>query len=126
MLYRLLTDLTVSVHFAFLIFVLAGGIAVRRYRWAALPHLLAVAWAIYVEAMPGVICPLTPLENAFALRAGRAGYEGSFIEHYLVPVLYPEGLTPSMQWGVAALVGAVNVAVYGWLWPRPGGQRPTD
>ena len=114
MAYRWLTDLTVTVHFAFLVFVVAGGLAARRYRWIALPHLLAVAWAVYVEARPGLVCPLTPLENYFAARAGRAGYEGSFIEHYLVPILYPEGLTPGSQLALAALVVGVNAIVYVW------------
>ncbi len=114
MIYRWLTDLTVTTHFAFLIFVVAGGLAIRRYRWVAGPHLLCVAWAVYVELTPGLVCPLTPLENYFALRAGRAGYEGSFIEHYLVPIIYPDGLTPAVQMSLAALVLGINVAVYAW------------
>ena len=112
--YRLLTDLVVLLHFAFLLFVVGGGLLARRYRWLTAPHLLAAAWGVYVEAMPGVICPLTPLENALALRAGGAGYGGGFIEHYLIPVIYPDGLTRGVQWGLAALVVAINVAVYAW------------
>jgi Protein of Unknown function (DUF2784)/Polyketide cyclase / dehydrase and lipid transport len=121
MLYRLLTDLTVAVHFAFLVFVVAGGFLARRHRWLVAPHLLAAAWGVYVEATPGLVCPLTPLENAFAIRAGEAGYQGSFIEHYLVPILYPEGLTREAQWGLAAFVVAINAVAYGW--PRRGGDR---
>jgi uncharacterized protein DUF2784 len=114
MAYRLLTDLTVGVHFAFLIFVVAGGLLARRRRWLAIPQLLAAAWGVYVEVTPGLICPLTPLENAFALRAGEAGYQGSFVEHYLVPIIYPEGLTPEAQWGLAALVVVINAVAYAW------------
>lgn len=116
MVYRLLTDLVVVLHFAFLLFVVGGGLLARRYRWLIAPHLLAAAWGVYVEAMPGLICPLTPLENALALRAGGAGYRGSFIEHYLVPIIYPNGLTRAAQWMLAGLVVAINVAVY--VWPR--------
>jgi uncharacterized protein YciI len=112
MLYRILTDLTVAVHFAFLIFVVAGGFVARRYGWLAPPHLLAAAWGVYVEATPGLVCPLTPLENAFAIRAGEAGYQGSFIEHY------PEGLTRGVQWGLAGFVVVINAVAYGW--PRHG------
>jgi hypothetical protein len=126
MLYRLLTDLTVAVHFAFLIFVVAGGFLARRHRWLAIPHLLAAAWGVYVEAMPGVLCPLTPLENAFALRAGEAGYQGGFIEHYLVPILYPEGLTRAMQWALAVFVVVANAAAYSWAWRRHRGLRARD
>ena len=122
MFYRILTDLTVAVHFAFLIFVVAGGFLARRHRWLAIPHLLAAAWGVYVEAMPGVLCPLTPLENAFALRAGEAGYQGGFIEHYLVPIIYPEGLTRAAQWVLAVLVVVINVTVYAWPRPRRAGE----
>ena len=114
MIYRWLADLTVATHFAFLLFVMLGGLVARRSRWLLLAHLLAVAWAIYVEATPGLICPLTPPENYFAGRAGRAGYEGSFIEHYLVPILYPDGLTPTLQLTLAGLVVLTNLVVYAW------------
>ena len=122
MFYRILTDLTVAVHFAFLIFVVAGGFLARRHRWLAIPHLLAAGWGVYVEATPGLICPLTPLENTFALRAGQAGYQGSFIEHYLVPIIYPEGLTRAAQWVLAVLVVVINVTVYAWPRPRRDGE----
>lgn len=133
MTYRWLTDLTITVHFAFLAFVVAGGLLTRRYRWITVPHLLSVAWAVYVEATPGLVCPLTPLENYFATRAGRDGYEGSFIEYYLVPIIYPDGLTPTLQLTLAGLVLGLNVAVYAWPPVRryfsregAGAQRPDD
>ena len=118
MVYRVLTELVVGVHFLFLIFVIAGAGLVWRWRWLALPHLLAVAWAVYVEAAPGIICPLTPLENHYAGLAGGAGYTGSFVEHYLVPIIYPDGLTPHLQWALAAFVLMVNAAAYGLLVTR--------
>jgi hypothetical protein len=122
MAYRVLTDLTVAVHFAFLVFVVAGAFLARRHRWLVIPHLLAAGWGVYVEATPGLVCPLTPLENTFALRAGQAGYPGSFIEHYLVPIIYPEGLTRAAQWGLAILVVVINVTVYAWPRPRRDGE----
>ena len=122
--FRLLADLTLAVHFAFLAFVLGGGLLARRWRFIAVPHLLAAAWGVYVELMPGLLCPLTTWENAFAQRAGEAGYQGSFIEHYLVPVIYPDGLTPTVQRTLAVLVIAVNVMVYAW--PRARAVRKSD
>ena len=116
MAYRLLTDLTIAVHFSFLVFVVVGSLGARRTRWILVPHLLSLAWGVYVLVTPGLVCPLTPLENAFALRAGLGGYEGSFIEHYLVPIIYPEGLTPFAQWVLAGVVVGINACVY-W-WPR--------
>jgi hypothetical protein len=109
--YRLLADLTVVVHLAFILFVVGGAFLVRRYRWLAAPHLLCVAWGIYVEAADK-LCPLTPLEKRFARQAGRTGYQGSFIEHYLLPVIYPDKLTREVQWVLAGTVVAVNVVGY--------------
>ncbi len=121
MIYRPLTDLVITLHFAFLLFVVGGGFLARRHRWLIAPQLLAAAWGAYVEAMPGLICPLTPLENALALRAGGAGYRGDFIAHYLVPIIYPDGLTRTAQWLLAVFVVAINVAAY--LWPRRRRER---
>jgi hypothetical protein len=124
MAYRLLTDLTIAVHFSFLLFVLVGGLAARRTRRILGLHLLALAWGVYVLVTPGLVCPLTPLENAFALRAGMAGYEGSFIEQYLVPILYPEGLSPLAQWVLAGVVVGINACVY--MWPRYRVRREAE
>ncbi|MET0551666.1 MAG: DUF2784 domain-containing protein [Vicinamibacteria bacterium] len=110
---RLLADAAIAAHFAFLLFVVAGGLGARRWRWLAVPHLLAAAWGVYVEVADAA-CPLTRIENRFARQAGRAGYEESFIEHHLMPIIYPDGLTRPMQWGLAACVVGVNALVYAW------------
>ena len=111
MLDRLAADAVVVLHLAFVAFAAIGGvIAWRRLAWAWL-HLPALAWAAYVE-FSGSLCPLTPLENRLRARAGQAGYEGGFVEHYVVPVLYPAGLTPDAQVGIGAALVAVNVAIY--------------
>jgi hypothetical protein len=125
MVYRALTELTVFVHFAFLLFVIGGAWLVRRWPWVAAPHLLAAAWGVYVEAMPGIICPLTPLENRFAALAGQEGYTGSFVEHYLVPILYPDGLTRNVQWTLAGLVLGINVVAYGLVLRQRRAERTT-
>ena len=120
MAYRLLADATVALHAAFIVFVVAGGLLVsRNARWALL-HLPAVAWVAWLE-FTGAICPLTPLENALRARAGGDGYAGGFIDHYLVPVIYPAGLTPGIQvaLGAALLVG--NAWLYWRAWRR---RRP--
>jgi hypothetical protein len=112
MLYGLLADLVLVAHFAFVLFVIGGGLLARRYRWLVLVHLVAVAWGVYIELTPGLLCPLTPLENHFSELAGRAGYEGGFLEHYVGPILYPAGLTPAKQRALAVGVIAVNVLAY--------------
>jgi len=114
---RLLADAVVVLHLLFIAFALAGGALVLwrpRFAWL---HLPAAAWAAYVE-FSGTICPLTPLENTLRRRAGAAGYDGGFIEHYVIPVIYPAGLTPSIQVAIGALVVAVNVAFYVAAWRR--------
>jgi hypothetical protein len=114
---RLLADGLVALHFAFIVFVLLGGMLALRHRaWSAL-HLPAVAWAAFVE-LTATTCPLTPWENALRQQAGEAGYNGGFVEHYLIPVIYPAGLTPRVQWLLGAFVVALNVAIYMWVLRR--------
>lgn len=115
--HRVLADALVVIHFAFIAFVIGGGLLVRWKRWLALLHLPAVAWAAWIE-LSGAICPLTPWEQAALVRAGEAGYRGGFIEHYLAPIIYPAGLTPSLQLALGAFVLVVNAAVYGLMWHR--------
>lgn len=117
MTHRLLADATVAFHFLFIAFVVLGGLAVMRMPRVAWLHLPAVAWVVWLE-LTGAICPLTPLENALRERAGQAGYEGGFIDHYLMPVIYPAGLTPQIQTllGIAVLV--LNATVYAIAWRR--------
>ncbi|MBI1723319.1 MAG: DUF2784 domain-containing protein [Gemmatimonadetes bacterium] len=117
MLFRLLADLVVVVHFAFIVLVMGGALLVLHRRGWAWLHVPAAAWGAYIE-LSGAICPLTPLEQSLRIRAGEAGYQGGFIEHYVLPVLYPSGLTPGIQIGLGVLVVAVNVALYAWVWRR--------
>ena len=112
---RFAADALLIVHLAFIVFVLAGGLLVlRRAIWAAL-HLPAAAWGALAE-LTGTICPLTPLENGLRRMAGDAGYEGGFIEHYILPVIYPAGLTPRVQIVLGLVVLAINVPVYVLAW----------
>lgn len=109
--YRLMADLLVVIHLAFVGFVLFGGwLVLRRPRLAWL-HLPAAVWGAGTE-FAGIICPLTPLENWFREQAGQDAYRASFVEHYLIPVLYPESLTREVQWALGAVVVLVNGAVY--------------
>ncbi len=88
-----------------------GGLFALRWRWIALIHLPAAAWGILIEIM-GWICPLTPWEVKLRIAAGEVGYDGSFIEHYLIPVIYPTGLTRGLQLSFATIALFINVAVY--------------
>lgn len=107
-------DALLVLHGLFILFVLVGGALVWRWPRLAWLHLPAVAWAAWV-AWAGWICPLTPLENELRRAAGQAGYSGGFIEHYLLGMIYPEGLTRGVQIGLGVFVAALNLGVYGWL-----------
>ena len=117
MLYRFLADLVVALHLAFVLFVVLGGLAALRWPRAAWLHLPAAAWGAGIEFVRG-ICPLTPLENRLRQLGGEAGYTGGFVERYLLPVLYPAGLAADVQLVLGALVIALNVAIYAWVWRR--------
>lgn len=108
---RLVADAIVVAHAAFVAFACLGGLLAWRRPAYALVHLPFAAWGAWVE-LTGTICPLTPLENLFRHRAGEAGYAGGFVEHYLMPILYPAGLTPAGQAWLGAFLVALNVAIY--------------
>ncbi len=111
MLYSIFADLVVILHFFFVIFVVTGALLVLKWRWVIRIHVPVVVWAVYIE-FTGRICPLTPLENELRLKSGESGYNGNFIEHYLVPILYPDGLTREIQLVLGLLVLLVNVVIY--------------
>lgn len=117
MLYSLLADFVLILHFMFVPFVLFGGLLALKWPRAIWLHLPAVAWGAFVE-FSGWVCPLTPLENWLRKQGGNTGYNSDFIEHYVLPVLYPTGLTREIQIVLGVIVLAVNCAVYGWLWKR--------
>lgn len=114
MYFKLLADAIVLTHLAFIAFVVGGGFLTWRYRRAFLAHLPALAWGIWIE-LSGWICPLTPMENHFRELAGEAGYRGGFIAHYLLPIIYPPGLTRHVQWVLAGVLVALNLLAYGGL-----------
>ena len=115
MIYSLLADLTVLVHVTFVLFVVFGGLAVLRRPRRAWLHLPAAMWGTVVE-LKGWVCPLTNVENHFRWLGGETGYGGSFIEHYLEPVLYPLRLTPRSQVVMGLGVLAINAVIYCRLW----------
>jgi hypothetical protein len=115
--YGNLATLVVVGHFTFLLFVMFGGLFVVRWPRAIWLHLPCFAWGAWIE-VSGRICPLTPLENRLRRAAGGSEYAGSFIEHYILPVMYPSGLTRSVQLVLAVGLVVLNVAIYGWVMRR--------
>ena len=117
MFYRYSADAVLFLHFAFIVFVVIGGLLAVWRRGVLFIHLPAALWGVFVE-LTGRVCSLTSLENTFRIKAGYAGYSKSFVEHYLLGIIYPEGLTREVQYFLGALVVVVNVAIYLWLFYR--------
>jgi hypothetical protein len=111
MIARSLADAVVILHVAFVVFVVLGGLLALRWPSAAWLHLPCAVYGAAIE-IGGWICPLTPLENWLRHRGGQAGYAGGFVEHHVVPVLYPAALTPTVSWFLAGIVVVVNASVY--------------
>ncbi|MGH8398458.1 MAG: DUF2784 domain-containing protein [Gammaproteobacteria bacterium] len=124
MLYLLLSDLVVLIHFTFVIFVVLGGLLLFHWSWVVFLHLPAIIWGTLLE-FNHWICPLTYLENWLRERAGVAAYQGDFVTHYMLPILYPAHLTAHIQIALGAFVIAINVIIYGTLLVRliSGRQR---
>jgi uncharacterized protein with PQ loop repeat len=117
MFYRYAADAVLLLHLAFIAFALLGALLTVWRRKVLFLHLPVAAWGAFVE-LTGRICPLTSLENALRIKAGTAGYSESFVEHYLLPIIYPDGLTREIQYILGALVVIVNAAIYLWLFYR--------
>jgi hypothetical protein len=121
----LAADVLVLLHLGFILFVALGALLVLRWPVLAWLHVPAVVWGIAIELAGGVICPLTPLENSLRQAADETGYAGGFIDHYLVPLIYPPGLTRGMQIGLGLGVAALNLLAYALLiarWRRARGK----
>lgn len=114
MAYDLLADLVVLIHFLFVLFSLLGALLVIRWRKMMWLHLPAALWAARIE-FSGRICPLTPLENWLRIRGGGSSYAGDFVGHYLLPLLYPSGLTRDVQIILGTIVVGINIGIYGYV-----------
>ena len=127
MVYCSLADLVLILHLSFIVFVVAGGLLALRWRWAPVVHLPAALWGVFVE-VSGRVCPLTFLENALRHASDASERSTGFIEHYLVPVLYPSALSPPVQLVLAGVVVLANGLIYSAVWwrHRNAGKKPAD
>lgn len=114
MYFRLAADSVLLLHLTFILFVLLGGVMTVWWRWIPFVHLPAATWGFFVE-LTGRVCPLTYWENYFRIKAGQSGYMESFVEHYLLDIIYPSGLTREIQLLLAGVVVIVNIIIYGWV-----------
>jgi len=117
LLYNTLADSVLVLHSSFVLFVLLGGFLVLWKSSLVWYHIPAVIWAVCIEFF-GWLCPLTPLENVLRGKGGAAGYDTGFVEHYIVPILYPASLTRQMQINLGIIVLSINVGIYLTVWTR--------
>jgi hypothetical protein len=117
MVFRLLADVVLLLHVGFVIFIVLGGLLVLRWRRLLWLHVPAAAWGAIIE-FAGWTCPLTPLENQLRHLGGEAGYTGGFLDHYIVSILYPSGLTRTANVLLGLGVLAINLVIYGLVFSR--------
>lgn len=115
MLFRFAADAVLLLHLSFILFAVLGALLALRWPRVAWVHLPAALWATGIEII-GAVCPLTYLENDLRAHAGQQGYAGGFIEHYLLSLVYPAGLPPAIQYGLAGIALGANLLLYAWLW----------
>jgi hypothetical protein len=120
--YALLADLMLLLHAAFILFVVFGGVLVFWRRGMAWIHVPCALWGMLIE-FQGWICPLTYLENDLRAAAGTAGYTGGFINHYLMPLVYPSGLTSATQIKLGLVVLFINAIIYALVWRKTRTKR---
>ena len=117
MIFRIAADILVVLHLGFILFVVLGGLAVLKRGRLAWLHLPAAAWGALI-VINGWICPLTPLEQYLRRAGGQAGYSGGFIDHYLMPIIYPVGLTRGLQIALGLGLLLLNAGIYVVVWRR--------
>ena len=118
---RVAADLVVVVHATFVVFVVLGALLVLRWPRLVWMHLPAAAWGVFIE-FRGWICPLTPFENYLRQRSGASTYQGEFIDHYVLPLLYPAHLTRHRQIWLGTVAALINVLLY-WRVVRRAAPR---
>ena len=109
--YQLGADLLVLIHLAFIVFVVLGSISVLRWPWLVLLHVPAAIWGAVV-IINGWLCPLTPWENSLRHLADQEGYSGGFVEHYIIPLIYPMDITQNTQVLIGVITLMINLCLY--------------
>ena len=121
--YLFLAEALVVFHFCFVLFVLSGGFLLSWRKWIACLHIPAALWGVIVESTGGH-CPLTPLENRLREAVGGVPYEGGFVEHYIMPIVYPHEITYDFQLTLAMMIAVINIVLYTFAFTRRGAACP--
>jgi len=114
MLFRFLADLVLVIHLGFILFAVFGVFLVLKWRVVAWIQVPTFLWAVLIE-FANWVCPLTPLENWLRTKGGGLPYPTTFVEHYILPLIYPAFLTRNLQIFLGFLVLSINLGLYGWV-----------
>jgi len=90
MIYRILADIVVLLHFLWILFLFWGALWGRRTKAIRIIHLSGLFFALIIQVF-GWYCPLTYLEVWLRSRHDPGlAYTGAFIVHYVERVVYLE------------------------------------
>jgi hypothetical protein len=120
---RILAALVLTIHLAWIIFVVVGALFTRGRPWLTGFHLASLIWGILVEVGPWP-CPVTLLEQHLETLAGMHAYTGSFLVHYLDAIVYPN-LPVGLIIACGVAVCCLNLLVYGFRLMRALRLRQT-
>ena len=112
--YEFAANLTLIVHFAFIIFVVFGALLFFVSTKIIYVHVPALIWGIYIEITHSV-CPLTHLENWFLQKANLTTYSEGFIQNYLASIVYPTNLSKDLQIYLGIGLIVINMIFYGFI-----------
>ena len=115
--YELAANLTLIIHFAFILFVIFGSLFFFITTKIIFIHIPAFIWGSYIE-LTNSICPLTYLENWFLHKANLTTYSEGFIQNYLVPIVYPVSLTKDLQIYIGIALIVINIVIYAFIFSK--------
>jgi len=115
--YELAADLTLIIHFTFILFVIFGALLFFITTKIIFIHIPAFIWGSYIE-LTHSICPLTYLENWFLHKANLTTYSEGFIQNYLVPIVYPTNLTKDIQIFLGIALILINIVIYAFIFSK--------
>jgi hypothetical protein len=114
--YSLLSIAALSLHLAFVLWVIFGALLTRGRRGLAVAHIVSLLYAVFIEVTV-LPCPLTRVEKWAQNQSGMTPYTGDFLEHYLETVIYPD-VPYAVLVPAAVAVCAFNLGIYAWRWRK--------
>lgn len=115
-LYLALAAAALTVHLAWIVWVVLGWLATRGRPWLRGFHILSLLYSIVIELGPWW-CPLTRVEQWAQRRAGMEPYRESFLIHYLDALVYPNVSEGLLAWSAASFC-VLLLGLYGLRFRR--------